>query len=112
MIKYKWTIRKPLRRADIDGFSNVVTQIYFSVSGRDTETGTAAECRGSAKPPPPRPDGKFVDFADLKEATLIAWIRKLPAGQLVRAAVEKSIMDEISGTRAPAGQSDKFPWES
>ncbi len=96
-ITYTYTITKLWASPEeVNGFSDVVLNIFFDITATDTETSKTGVFSGVWNIDPPEPnDPNFVPFASLTQDEVIAWLQT-SLGSERRANMEKNARDNIS----------------
>lgn len=72
-ITYSLRVTEMQRKPSLNGLSDVVTLVVWTMTGVD-EAGRAASTGASTELPEPQDGQTFVAFEDLSEETVIGWI--------------------------------------
>lgn len=104
MITFEWRITS-LTTGEISGMYGVVTQIYFVLTGHDTETGREQGLHGSYSPPLDDVAAGIISYSDLTPEIVTGWLDVMPTAQQYREQVIAALEQVVEA--APA-----LPWDS
>ena len=104
-ITYIWAITAMKMAPSLDGLTDVVTNVQFSYTGTDSDSGFSGVFQGAI--PVGAPDAAdFVPLADLTEAEVIAWIQPIYPIDHPNEVVTNDIQNQI----APTNDDAPMPW--
>ena len=104
-ITYVWAITAMKMAPSLDGLTDVVTNVQFTYTGTDSDSGFSSTFNGAYPVPPPSAPG-FIPLADLTEAEVIAWIEPIYPIDHPNEVIEAGIENQI----APTNEDAPMPW--
>lgn len=92
-INYTYTITKLYAsQQEINGFSDVVLNIFFDITATDTETNKTGVFNGVWNIEPPQENsGDFIAYADLTEQQVMTWLHN-SLGELRKESMEQNAL--------------------
>lgn len=104
MIEFEWRIVH-LKCCTHNGVPGVVEQVYFVLTGRDTETGREQGLHGSYTHDLAGVGDEFVPHAELTPELVITWLEAMPTAEFYRSQIVAVL--EQADDPLPA-----LPWET
>ncbi len=105
-ITYVWAITGMKMAPSLDGLTDVVTNVQFTYTGTDSDSGFSSTFNG-AYPVPPPSSADFIPLVDLTEAEVIAWIEPIYPMDHPNEVVEEGIQNQIT----PVKEDAPITWE-
>ena len=104
-ITYVWAITGMKMAPSLDGLTDVVTNVQFTYTGTDSDSGFSSIFNGAYPVPPPSTPG-FIPLADLTEAEVIAWIQPIYPIDHPNEVIQTGIENQIT----PTNEDAPMPW--
>lgn len=108
MNTYTWQFPQLETYPTLQDKTNVVFTVHWRLRGED-ELGNSAEVYGSVGLAPYDDEGQFVEFADLTEETVIAWVESALGEEQVTQC-KQNLDDQIEVIVNPKSISLPPPW--
>lgn len=109
---YTWTIESVDYNFDVDGFTNVITQVYWRYTKEETIANTVyrAESYGSCALPTSYLDANtFVSWESVTQNTVVEWITSAMGNTAIE-TMEDSLTSNINLQANPVSASG-LPWQ-